>query len=49
MERYRPVERLNFISSEGHKALGALYNPKITPEWKDNQIATFGPTLRFSR
>ncbi len=42
MERYRLMEWLNFISSEVHKTLGALFNPKITPEWKDNQIALFG-------
>ena len=42
MERYRLMEWLNFISSEIHKTLGALFNPKITPEWKDNQIALFG-------
>lgn len=40
-ERYRLLEWLNFISSEVHKTLGALFNPKITPEWKDNQIALF--------
>lgn len=42
MERYRLMEWLNFISSEIHKTLGALFNPKITPEWKDNQTALFG-------
>jgi len=42
MERYRLMEWLNFIASEIHKTLGALFNPKITPEWKDNQIALFG-------
>ena len=42
MERYRLMEWLNFIASELHKSLGALFNPKITPEWKDNQVALFG-------
>ena len=42
LERYRLMEWLNFISSEVHKTLGALFNPKITPEWKDNQVALFG-------
>lgn len=42
MERYHLMEWLNFISSEIHKSLGALFNPKMTPEWKDNQIALFG-------
>lgn len=47
MERYRLMEWLNFISSEIHKALGALFNPKITPEWKENQIALFGRRCEF--
>jgi glutathione S-transferase len=42
MERYRLLEWLNFISSEMHKTLGALFNPKITPEWKEDRIALFG-------
>ncbi|MHB8534798.1 MAG: glutathione transferase GstA [Sulfuricaulis sp.] len=42
LERYRLMEWLNFISSEIHKTLGALFNPKITPEWKEDRIALFG-------
>lgn len=42
MERYRLMEWLNFISSELHKTLGALFNPKITPEWKEDRITLFG-------
>ncbi|MGA7178708.1 MAG: glutathione transferase GstA [Thiobacillaceae bacterium] len=42
MERYRLMEWLNFISSEIHKTLGALFNPNITAEWRANQIALFG-------
>lgn len=42
MERYRLMEWLNFIATEIHKTLGALFNPSITPEWKDSQLATFG-------
>jgi glutathione S-transferase len=42
LERYRLMEWLNFISSEMHKTLGALFNPKITPEWKEDRIALFG-------
>jgi glutathione S-transferase len=41
MARYRLMEWLNFIASELHKTLGALFNPRITPEWKDHQIALF--------
>src|SRR5690606_37581865 len=36
MERYRLMEWLNFIATEIHKTLGALFNPIITPEWKDS-------------
>jgi glutathione S-transferase len=42
MERYRLMEWLNFIATEVHKTLGALFNARITPEWKDHQIALFG-------
>src|SRR5450755_463041 len=35
MERYRLMEWLNFISSEVHKQIGALFNPKMTPEMKE--------------
>ena len=42
MERYRLMEWLNFVATEIHKTLGALFNPNITPEWKENQITLFG-------
>jgi glutathione S-transferase len=38
MERYRQMEALNFVSSEVHKQLGALFNPKMTPEMKEVQM-----------
>ncbi len=38
MERYRQMEALNFASSEVHKQLGALFNPKMTPEMKEVQM-----------
>jgi glutathione S-transferase len=41
-ECYRQLEWLNFIATEIHKTLGILFNPRITPEWRDNQIALFG-------
>lgn len=41
IERYRLMEWLNFIATEIHKTLGALFNPSITPEWKDSQLAVF--------
>jgi glutathione S-transferase len=46
-ERYRLMEWLNFIATEMHKQLGALYNPKITPEWRENQLALFGRRCDF--
>lgn len=38
MERYRLMEMLNFCSSEIHKQIGALFNPKMTPEMKEVQL-----------
>ncbi|HZA28468.1 MAG TPA: glutathione transferase GstA, partial [Gammaproteobacteria bacterium] len=38
MERYRLMEWLNFVSSEIHKQFSPLFNPKITQEWKENQL-----------
>ena len=34
MERYHLMEWLNFIATEVHKQIGALFNPKMTPEMK---------------
>lgn len=42
LECYRELEWLNFIATEVHKTLGSLFNPRMTPEWKENQIALFG-------
>ena len=42
LDRYRLMEWLNFTATEVHKTLGALFNPKITKEWKANQITLFG-------
>jgi len=41
MERYRLMEWLNFIATQINKTLVALFNPRITPEWKDYQLAVF--------
>jgi glutathione S-transferase len=41
IERYRMLEWLNFISTEFHKTLGALFNPGLTSEWRNNQIEVF--------
>ncbi|MGH8607592.1 MAG: glutathione transferase GstA, partial [Gammaproteobacteria bacterium] len=38
LERYRLMEWLNFVSSEIHKQFSPLFNPKITAEWRQNQL-----------
>jgi glutathione S-transferase len=38
MERYRLMEVLNFIATEIHKQIGALFNPKMTAEMKEVQL-----------
>src|SRR5262245_62082849 len=47
MERYRAMEWLNFVTSEVHKQFGPLFNPKITPEWRENQVSTIGQRFDF--
>ena len=37
MERYHQMEAINFASSEVHKQIGALFNPKMTPEMEEVQ------------
>jgi glutathione S-transferase len=39
MARYRLAEWLNYISSEIHKQLGPFFNPKLPPEWRENQVS----------
>jgi glutathione S-transferase len=41
-ERYQLMEILNYITSEVHKGLGALFNPKITGDWKAATIENVG-------
>jgi glutathione S-transferase len=38
--RYHQMEALNFAATEIHKQVGALFNPKMTPEMKEVQIDT---------
>ena len=38
LERYRLHEWLNFIATEVHKQFSPFFNPKLTPEWKANQL-----------
>lgn len=47
LERYRLMEWLNFISSEIHKQLGPLFNPRINPEWRDSQVALLGRRFTY--
>jgi len=42
MERYRLMEWLNFTATEIHKSLGAFFNSKMTPEWREAQLETVG-------
>jgi glutathione S-transferase len=39
--------RLNFVSSEIHKQFGPLFNPKITAEWKANQLDLLGQRFDY--
>lgn len=38
IERYHLLEWLNFVATEVHKQIGALFNPKMTPEMKEVQL-----------
>lgn len=40
LERYHQMEALNFAATEVHKQIGALFNPKMTPEMKEVQLGT---------
>ena len=40
MARYHHMEALNFAATEVHKQIGAMFNPKMTPEMKVVQLAT---------
>ncbi|MGE5622140.1 MAG: glutathione transferase GstA [Bacillota bacterium] len=40
MERYQLMSALNFVATEVHKQIGALFNPALTPEMKVVQTAT---------
>ena len=44
-ERYEQMAALNFASAEVHKQIGALFNPKLTPEMKEVQLATIARRL----
>jgi glutathione S-transferase len=42
MERYHLMEAVNFAATEIHKQIGALFNPKMTPEMKEVQLGVIG-------
>jgi glutathione S-transferase len=45
MARYRLMEWLSYISSDIHKQIGPFFNPKMPPEWRDNQIQVLARRL----
>src|SRR5262245_57780288 len=47
MERYRTQEWLNFITSELHKGLGALFNPAVPDAFRTIAIDRVGTRLDF--
>jgi glutathione S-transferase len=47
MERYRLMERLNFLSTEIHKQLAPFFNPKLPTEWRKNQLELLGRRFGF--
>ena len=45
IERYRLQEWLNFISTELHKTIGALFNPSVPEDWKKVVLGTIDRRL----
>ena len=45
MDRYRAQSWLNFITSELHKGIGALFNPKVPDAWRTMTIERLGGRL----
>lgn len=45
MQRYHQMAALNFVATEVHKQLGALFNPKLTPEMREVQMGTISRRL----
>ena len=42
MDRYRAQSWLNFITSELHKGIGALFNPKVPDAWRAMTVERLG-------
>jgi glutathione S-transferase len=47
MERYRLMEWLNYIATEVHKQFSPLFNPKIPPAWRENQLGVLGKRFDY--
>ena len=47
LERYRTLEWVNFVATELHKGLGAMFNPAMTDEWKAMQTQLVEKKLDF--
>lgn len=47
MERYRLAEWLNYIATEVHKQYSPLFNPKLPPEWRDNQLGVLASRFAY--
>jgi glutathione S-transferase len=45
MERYQLMSALNFVATEVHKQIGALFNPALTSDMRGIQIATINRRL----
>ena len=47
IERYRTLEWGNFVATEMHKGIGAMFNPAMTDEWKVVQTGIVEKKLDF--
>lgn len=47
LDRYRTLEWVNFVATELHKGIGAMFNPAMAPEWKAMQTAMVEKKLDF--
>jgi glutathione S-transferase len=47
LERYRAQEWLNYIATEIHKGVGALFNPQLTDPWKQVLREAVAPKFDF--
>lgn len=45
MQRYQQMSVLNFVATEVHKQIGALFNPALTPEMRTVQNGTIARRL----